>query len=58
MNTNEFVAAAAAIAGPLAAPIFGAGQLSAEKIQEVARAAVQIARQIEKEARQAQHGPY
>ncbi len=58
MTTNEFVAAAAAIAGPIAAPIFAAGQLSPEKVQDVARAAVQIARQIEKEARQAQHGPY
>ena len=58
MNTNEFVAAAAAIAGPIAAPIFAAGQLSPVKVQEIARTAVQIARQLEKEARQAQHGPY
>jgi len=58
MNTNEFVVAAAAIAGPIAAPVFAAGQLSPERILEIARAAVQMARQIEKEARQAQHGPY
>ncbi len=58
MNTNEFVAAAAAIAGPLAAPIFTSGQMTPENVQNIARAAVQIARQIEKEARQAQHGPY
>lgn len=51
MDTNELIQAAAVIAGALAAPAFNTGDISPGKIQEIARAAVAIAREIESEAR-------
>jgi hypothetical protein len=51
MDTNELIQAAAVIAGQLAAQSFNAGNISAGKIQEIARTAVTIAREIESEAR-------
>lgn len=50
MDTNELIQASAAIAGALAAQAF-TGTMSAGKIQEIARTAVAIAREIEAEAR-------
>lgn len=50
MNTDALITAAAAIAGHLATPAFATGGVSPGKIQEIARTAVQIAREIEKEA--------
>ena len=51
MDTNELIQAAAVIAGQLAAQSFNAGNISPAKIQEIARTAVTIAREIESEAR-------
>lgn len=51
MDTKELIEAAAAIAGPMAAEPANGGNLSPGKIQEIASAAVKIAREIEKEAR-------
>ena len=51
MDTNELIQAAAVIAGQLAAQSFNAGNISPGKIQEIARTAVTIAREIESEAR-------
>lgn len=56
METRELISAAAAIAGQLAARSFDAGNISPGKIQEIARAAVQIAREIEKEIRATPRG--
>jgi hypothetical protein len=50
MDTNELIQAAAAIAGQLAAQSFNTGNISAGKIQEIARTAVAIGRKIETEA--------
>jgi hypothetical protein len=49
METRELIQAAAAIAGPLAAR---SSNISPELIQEIARTAVAIAREIETEARE------
>jgi hypothetical protein len=49
METNALIQAAAAIAGPLAAR---SSNLSPGLIQEIARSAVAIAREIETEARE------
>ena len=51
MNMNELIAVAAAIAGPLSTRAFETGGVSLDKIQELAQTAVQIAKEIEKEAR-------
>jgi hypothetical protein len=51
MDTNELIQAAAATAGQLAAQSFNTGNISAGKIQEIAKTAVAIAREIETEAR-------
>lgn len=51
MDTNELIQAAAVIAGQLAAQSFNTGSLSPERIQEIAKMAVAIAREIESEAR-------
>jgi hypothetical protein len=51
MDTNELIQAAAAIAGALAANSFNAGDRSQGLYQDIARAAVAIAREIEAEAR-------
>jgi hypothetical protein len=51
MDTSELIQAAAAIAGDLAAQSFNTGNISPGKIQEIARTAVEIAREIEAEAR-------
>jgi hypothetical protein len=51
MNMNELIGVAAAIAGPLSTRAFETGGVSPDKIQELARTAVQIAKEIEKEAR-------
>lgn len=51
MDTSELITAAAAIAGHLATPAFATGGVSPPKIQEIARLAVQIAREIENAAR-------
>jgi hypothetical protein len=51
MDTSELIQAAAAIAGPLAAQSFNTGTISDAKIQEIARTAVTVAREIESEAR-------
>ena len=51
MNMSELITAAAAIAGHLATPAFQTGGVSPDKIQELARTAVQIAKELEKEAR-------
>ncbi len=56
MNTPELITAAAAIAGPLAARAFDAGQMDGRRHQEIARTAVQIVLEIEKEARKALTG--
>ena len=53
MNTHELIAASAAIAGPLATTPFNSGQMTSDRINEIARTAVQIAKEIEKEARKA-----
>jgi hypothetical protein len=49
MELNELISAAASIAGQLATRDIGT--ISAGRIQEIARNAVEIARQIEEEAR-------
>jgi hypothetical protein len=51
MSTEELIQAAAAVAGPLAAQPFNTGDISPEKIKQIARTAVEIAREIEDEAR-------
>jgi hypothetical protein len=51
MDTRDLIKAAAAIAGPLAAPSFTTGNISPGKIQEIASTAVKIACEIEAEAR-------
>jgi hypothetical protein len=51
MDTSELIQAAAAIAGSLAAQSFNTGNISDGRIQEIARTAVTIAREIESEAR-------
>jgi hypothetical protein len=53
MNTHELVQAASAIAGPMAAQAFGLGNIPPGRIQEIASAAVEIAREIENQARRA-----
>jgi len=53
MNTPELITAAAAIAGPIAAQAYKDGNMDGRRHQEIARTAVQIVMEIEKEARQA-----
>jgi len=50
MDTNELIQAAAAIAGQLAAQSFNTGNISAGKIQEIAKTAVAIARDRDRSA--------
>ena len=52
VDTSELISAAASIAGHLAARAFATGSMSSDEIQQIARTAVQIAREIENEARQ------
>lgn len=56
MNTPELITTAAAIAGPIAAQAFNDGHMDANRKQEIARTAVQIVMEIEKEARKAVTG--
>jgi hypothetical protein len=51
MDTNELIQAAASIAGQLTSQSFNNGNISPARIQEIARTAVLIAREIETEAR-------
>lgn len=54
MNTHELVAAAAAIAGSLTARSFDTGIMSSQRVEEIARMAVEMALEIEKQARKSQ----
>jgi len=54
MNTHELVAAAAAIAGSLTARSFDTGVMSSQRVEEIARTAVEMALEIEKQARKSQ----
>jgi hypothetical protein len=51
MDTSELIKAAASIAGALAARSFDAGDRSPGRYQDIAKAAVAIAREIEAEVR-------
>jgi hypothetical protein len=53
MVTNDLISAAAVIAGPLAVQPFNTGNLTPDKIREIAQTAMQLVKEIEKEARQA-----
>jgi hypothetical protein len=57
MNTADHIAAAAAIAGPMAAASYSVGQLDPMKIQQIAKTAVQIASEIERQVRAAATAP-
>ena len=56
MNTADLIAAASRISGPMAAQSFSNRQMDSTRISEIARAAVQLAMEIEKEARKALSG--
>jgi hypothetical protein len=54
METNELIQASATIASALVTKSYSAGDVSPERIQEIARHAVALARAIEKEARRSE----
>jgi hypothetical protein len=54
MNTHELVAAAAAIAGPLTQRSFETGNIDPARVEEIARTAVEVVLEIEKQARKSQ----
>ncbi len=56
MNTADLIAAASRISGPMVAQSFSNRQMDGTRISEIARAAVQLAMEIEKEARKALSG--
>ncbi|HEX4387729.1 MAG TPA: hypothetical protein VH109_03790 [Steroidobacteraceae bacterium] len=53
MVTNDLISAAAVIAAPLAVQSFNSGGLPPEKIREIAHLAMEMVKEIEREARQA-----